>query len=414
MTPLTSKTHHPAEMPVNRPRPEAQDSQVAAPSVVSTGLAHALRTRLPRLEPRPTPSRTMRIAAPLLAACLTILVGYLLFRGVGADAGTAMRAFFIDPLSTRNGWSELLLKASPLCLIGLGLAFCYRANVWNIGAEGQMLMGGIAASGVAIYSGDTTRLILLPAMMVAGVSSGMLWAAIPAWLRTRFNTSEILVSLMLTYIAPQLMVYLVSGPWRDPQGMNFPLSEMFNSNALYPVFADDWHSAFWQGTRLNASVLVTLVAIPVVWAILKFSAMGYRLTVGGMAPAAARYAGFSAKGATWTALLVSGGLAGLAGMGEISGPIGQLQATWSPGYGFTAIIVVFLGRLNPFGIVFGSLLMALLYLGGESVQLSLQLPQALSSVFQGLLLFSLLACDVFVHYRLRRRTNPARNATMGS
>jgi simple sugar transport system permease protein len=356
----------------------------------------------------------MRIAAPLLAAFITLVLGYLLFRSAGADAGAAMQAFFIDPLANRNGWSELLLKASPLCLIGLGLAFCYRANVWNIGAEGQMLMGGIAASGVAIYGGDTPRMILLPAMMVAGVVSGMLWAAIPAWLRTRFNTSEILVSLMLTYIAPQLMVYLVSGPWRDPQGMNFPLSEMFNSNALYPVFSDDWHSTFWEGTRLNASVIVTLVAIPVVWAVLKFSAVGYRLSVGGMAPAAARYAGFSAKRATWAALLVSGGLAGLAGMGEISGPIGQLQATWSPGYGFTAIIVVFLGRLNPFGIVLGSLLMALLYLGGESVQLSLQLPQALSGVFQGLLLFSLLACDVFVHYRLRWRATTTHHAATGN
>lgn len=343
----------------------------------------------------------MRIAAPLLAACVTLLAGYLLFRSAGANASAAMHAFFIDPLANRNGWSELLLKASPLCLIGLGLAFCYRANVWNIGAEGQMLMGGIAASGVAIYGGDTSRMILLPAMMLAGVLSGMAWAAIPAWLRTRFNTSEILVSLMLTYIAPQWMVYLVSGPWRDPEGMNFPLSKMFDANALYPTFADDWHMAFWQGTRLNASVLLTLVAVPVAWAILKYSATGFRLSVGGMAPAAARYAGFSAKRATWTALLVSGGLAGLAGMGEIAGPIQQLQATWSPGYGFTAIIVVFLGRLNPFGIVLGSLLMALLYLGGESVQLSLQLPQAISGVFQGVLLFSLLACDVFVHYRVR-------------
>ncbi|MGF7189911.1 simple sugar transport system permease protein [Robbsia andropogonis] len=374
-----------------------------------------MKNWLPRLEPRPIPARTMRYGAPLVAAALTLLAGYLLFRTAGADAGAAMHAFFIEPLSNRNGWSELLLKASPLCLIGLGLAFCYRANVWNIGAEGQLLMGGIAASGVAIYGGDTPRMMLLPAMMTAGVLAGMFWAAIPAWLRTRFNTSEILVSLMLTYVAPQLMVYLVSGPWRDPQGMNFPLSEMFDVNALYPTFSGDWHLVFWQGTRLNASVLVTLIAIPVAWATLKFSAVGYRLRVGGMAPAAARYAGFSATRATWTALLVSGGLAGLAGMGEIAGPIGQLQATWSPGYGFTAIIVVFLGRLHPFGIVLGSMLMALLYLGGESIQLSMQLPQALSGVFQGLLLFCLLACDVLVHYRVRwRHAQAIRQAMPGT
>ena len=315
----------------------------------------------------------MQLAAPLLAALLTLAGGWLIFSLVGKDAGTAMAAFFIEPLSSIDGWAELFLKASPICLIGLSLALAYRANVWNIGAEGQMMLGG------------------------------MLWAAIPAFLRSRFNTSEILVSLMLTYVAPQLIIYLVSGPWRDPQGMNFPLSEMFGPSALYPVFYSDWHWAFWRGTRINASVFMTLAAIPLVWLFMKKSFAGYRMNVGGLAPQAARYAGFSERRTIWSALLISGALAGLAGMGEIAGPIGQLQSTWSPGYGFTAIIVVFVGRLHPLGIVLASLLMALLYLGGEAVQTSLQLPQALSGVFQGLLLFCLLGCDLFVNYRLRRR-----------
>lgn len=356
-----------------------------------------------RLEARTAPSRTVRIAVPLIAALLTLAIGFLIFGLVGRDPVQAMHAFFIEPLSTVNGWSELLLKASPLCLIALGLAAGYRANIWNIGAEGQMLLGGIAASGVAIYFDQSTGWWILFVMMLAGVLGGMAWAAIPAWLKSRFNTNEILTSLMLTYVATQLLIWLVSGPWRDPQGMNFPLSEMFSGDALYPTFGGDWRIHWLRGTRLNASIFLTLAVIPLVWLFMRRSFAGYRLSVGGLAPLAARYAGFSEKRTIWTSLLLSGGLAGLAGMGEIAGPIGQLQATWSPGYGFTAIIVAFVGRLHPFGIVLASLLMALLYLGGENVQTSLQLPQALSGVFQGLLLFCLLGADLFVNYRVRRR-----------
>jgi simple sugar transport system permease protein len=246
-------------------------------------------------------------------------------------------------------------------------------------------------------------------MMLGGVAGGMAWAAIPALLKSRFNTNEILTSLMLTYVATQLLIYLVSGPWRDPEGMNFPISAMFADDALFPRLYGDWHWAWLKGTRINASVFLTAIAIPLVWVFMRKSFAGYRMNVGGLAPLAARYAGFSDKKTIWTSLLLSGGLAGLAGMGEVAGPIGQLQAGWSPGYGFTAIIVVFVGRLHPVGIVLASLLMALLYLGGEAVQTSLQLPQALAGVFQGLLLFCLLGCDLFVNFRIKRRT-PAHHA----
>jgi simple sugar transport system permease protein len=359
-----------------------------------------------QLEARPAPSRIMQLAVPVVAALLTLAGGWLIFGLVGKDPSVAMAAFFIAPLSTLNGWAELLLKASPICLIALGLALGYRANIWNIGAEGQMLLGGIAASGVAIYFDQADGRWVLLLMMLAGIIGGMLWAAIPAFLRSRFNTSEILVSLMLTYVATQLLIYLVSGPWRDPQGMNFPISEMFGPPALYPTFYGDWHWTAWRGTRINASVFITLLTIPLVWLFMKKSFAGYRMSVGGLAPLAARYAGFSEGRTIWTSLLLSGALAGLAGMGEIAGPIGQLQSSWSPGYGFTAIIVAFVGRLHPVGIALASLLMALLYLGGEAVQTSLQLPQAISGVFQGLLLFCLLGCDLFVGYRLRRRAAP--------
>jgi simple sugar transport system permease protein len=214
---------------------------------------------------------------------------------------------------------------------------------------------------------------------------------------------------MLTYVATQLLIYLVSGPWRDPEGMNFPISAMFGDDALFPRLYGDWHWTWLKGTRINASVFLTAIAIPCVWLFMRKSFAGFRMNVGGLAPLAARYAGFSDKKTIWTSLLLSGGLAGLAGMGEVAGPIGQLQAGWSPGYGFTAIIVVFVGRLHPVGIVLASLLMALLYLGGEAVQTSLQLPQALAGVFQGLLLFCLLGCDLFVNFRIKRRT-PAHHA----
>jgi general nucleoside transport system permease protein len=357
-----------------------------------------------RLEARPTPSRAMQLAVPVVAAVATLVIGFLIFSVVGQDPLRAMHAFFIEPLSSVNGWSELFLKASPLCLIALGLAVGYRANVWNIGAEGQMLLGGIFAGGIAIHFGDASGWWTLPLMMIGGVIGGMVWAAIPALLKSRFNTNEILTSLMLTYVATQLLIYLVSGPWRDPEGMNFPISAMFVDDALFPRLYGDWHWTFLKGTRINASVFLTLIAIPCVWVFMRKSFAGFRMNVGGLAPLAARYAGFSDKKTIWTSLLLSGGLAGLAGMGEVAGPIGQLQAGWSPGYGFTAIIVVFVGRLHPVGIVLASLLMALLYLGGEAVQTSLQLPQALAGVFQGLLLFCLLGCDLFVNYRVKRRS----------
>ena len=356
-----------------------------------------------KLEARPQASKFWSYGSPLLALLITVIIGVILFVALGKDPVKGLQVFFWEPIRSPYALGELMVKATPLLLIALGLAVCFRTNVWNIGAEGQYVIGAVAAGGVALLADKSTGSWIVIAIMGAGVLGGMAWAAIPAWLKSRFNTNEILTSLMLTYVATQLLIWLVSGPWRDPQGMNFPLSEMFSGDALYPTFGGDWRIHWLRGTRLNASIFLTLAAIPLVWLFMRRSFAGFRLSVGGLAPLAARYAGFSEKRTIWTSLLLSGGLAGLAGMGEIAGPIGQLQASWSPGYGFTAIIVAFVGRLHPFGVVLASLLMALLYLGGENVQTSLQLPQALSGVFQGLLLFCLLGADLFVNYRVRRR-----------
>jgi len=352
-----------------------------------------------RLVPRPVPSRTNLFVAPLLAVVLTLIVGLALFAWLGQNPFNAFRVFFIEPVSDMNGVSELLLKASPLCLIALGLAIGFRAGIWNIGAEGQMYVGGIFATGLAIYFHDAGGAWLLPAMIVAGALGGMAWASITAFLRARFHANEILVSLMFTYVADLLVKYLVFGPWQDPQANNFPITVQFSDNALFPLLAQ-WGWSWFEGTRINASVFITLAAIPAAWLFMERSFLGFQLRVAGLAPGAARHAGYSGKKMIWLVLLIGGAAAGLAGVSEVAGPIGQLNDRWAPLYGFTAIIVAALGRMNAVGIVLSALLMALLYLGGEAVQISLQLPKAISQVFQGLLLMFLLGCDVLVNYRV--------------
>ena len=346
-----------------------------------------------KLEGRAEPSRLMGWLAPLFAAALTIVAGFVLFSALGRNPLQAFYTFFVHPVRDLNGVAELLLKASPLMLIGVGLACGYRANVWNIGAEGQLTLGAIFAGGVALYFYESESALVLPLMIVAGVVGGMLWAAIPALLRTRFNASEILTSLMLVYVASLLLSYLVHGPWRDPEGFNFPQSRQFTASALYPMLV--------EGTRLNASFLLSLAAVAAGYLFLNRSFLGFQMQVAGQADAAARYAGFSAHKMIWLGMLIGGACAGLAGVGEAAGPIGQLLPSVSPGYGFAAIIVAFVGRLQPLGILLASLLMSLLYLGGEAAQIGLNLPSAITGLFQGMLLFFLLGSDVFINYRLK-------------
>ncbi|MDJ0950521.1 MAG: ABC transporter permease [Alphaproteobacteria bacterium] len=335
----------------------------------------------------------MRYASPLIAAALTVFAGAILFAALGRDPVLALHTFFITPISDFNGLAELTLKATPLVLCGIGLSIGFRGNVWNIGAEGQFIMGAICSGGVALaFYGDEGPW-LLPLMMLAGILGGAGWGAIPALCRTRFNANEILVSLMLSYVALQVLGYLVHGPWRDPDGYNFPETRLFNEEALIPVLA--------EGTRLYASIFAALAAVGLGWLVMAYSFLGFRIKVVGQALAAARYAGFSPKGVVWTSFLVSGGLAGLAGFAEAAGPVGQLNATFPSGYGFAAIIVAFLGRLHPMGVLLAGLLLALTYLGGEALQADLNLPRAVTGVFQGMLLFFVLASDVLIRYRIR-------------
>ncbi len=346
-----------------------------------------------KLEARPQPSKLWSYASPVLALLVTVLIGVVLFVALGKDPISGLRMFFWEPLSSAYALGELTVKATPLLLIALGLAVCFRSNVWNIGAEGQYILGAIAASGVALLADTTTSRWIVVPILLAGILGGMFWAGITAWLRDRFHANEILVSLMLVYVAVQVLSFVVSGPWKDPQGYNFPQTQTFDLVTRIP--------RLFEGSRVSIGVFLALIGVAGIWIFLFRTRAGFSQQVGGLAPAAARYAGFSSRRALWVALLVSGGMAGLAGALEVAGPIGQLTSYVPAGYGFAAIIVAYVGRLHPVGMVFSAILMSMFYIGGELAQSRLGLPKSLTGVFQGLLLFSLLACDTLVNYRLK-------------
>jgi len=346
-----------------------------------------------KLEARPEASTFWSLASPVLALLLTVLVGVALFMALGKDPVRGLPMFFWEPIKSAYALGELMVKATPLLVIALGLGVCYRSNVWNIGAEGQFVMGAVAAGGVALLADNTTGRWIVVAIVLAGVLGGMAWAGLTALLRDRFNANEILVSLMLVYVADMVLSYLVYGPWKDPAGYNFPQSKTFAAVTQIP--------RLMTGSRVSVGLLLALAGVAVMWVFLFRTRAGFAQQVGGLAPAAARYAGFSSRKALWVALLVSGGAAGLAGALEVAGPIGQLTPFVPAGYGFAAIIVAYVGRLHPVGMVFSAVLMSMFYIGGELAQSRLGLPKSITGVFQGLLLFSLLACDTLVAYRLR-------------
>lgn len=348
------------------------------------------------LIPRAEPSRLMAWMSPLLAVVLTALCGVVMFMAVGKAPLDGLAVFFLEPINSLRGWSEVGVKVAPLLLVSVGLALCFRANIFNIGAEGQLVVGAIVAGAVILQLDNGTRggAFMITIALLAGALGGAFWAAIVAWLRDRYNANEILVSLMLVYVAELLLSYLVTGVMRDPDGFGFPQSRLFDDGFLLPS---------WPGTRLHLGLLIALVVAVAAWMFLSRMFAGFRLTVGGLAPMAARYAGFSSRRALWACMLISGALAGVAGACEIMGPIGQLTPSVSPGYGFAAIIVAFVGRLHPIGVIFASFVMALFYIGGELSQTRLGMPSAITGIFQGILLFSLLACDVLITKQLRWR-----------
>jgi general nucleoside transport system permease protein len=351
------------------------------------------------LQKRAQVSTLFSIVSPLLALALTLVVGGIMFWALGKSPTGALYTFFVEPLLDVWSLHELVIKAAPLILIAVGLAICYRSNNWNIGAEGQFTIGAITGSILPVLYPEWHSPMILPLMLVMGMIGGALYAGIPAFLKIRCNTNEILTSLMLVYIAQLFLDWLVRGPWRDPQGYNFPQTKSFQVEAVLPEVLDSG--------RAHMGIVFTLIAAVLLWFMMRFMLKGFQVSVLGQSARAGRFAGFSAKNMVWFSMLLSGALAGLAGISEVSGSIGHLQPTISPGYGFTAIIVAFLGRLNPLGIVASGFVLALTYLGGEAAQLSIGISDKVSRVFQGLILFFVLSCDTLIHYRIRLIFNPS-------
>lgn len=335
------------------------------------------------------------VLPPLLAVTMTVLASVLLLRAEGIDVTSALFDLYIAPVSSRFNFGEVLLKMTPLLLIAQALAIGFRARVWNIGGEGQLILGAIGASLLPIAFNDSQSALMLPAMMALGALFGLAWAGIAAFLRVRFNANEILVTLMLNSIALQLLYYLVLGPLRDPMGFNFPQSAPFPSAALLPTMI--------EGTRATYALFAGVLLSAAAWIFMSRTQAGFRLRVGGLAPAAADYAGFRKSQAIWLSLLLGGAAAGLAGTFEVAGPLGQLQRNVTPGYGFAAIIVAFLGGLSPIGIFFSAFFMAVVYVGGDIMQATSGVSRNVTVVLQGVLLVSYMAALVCVTHQLRWR-----------
>lgn len=352
-----------------------------------------------RLEPRPAASPAWAVATPVLAVVATILAGGVLFAVMGFDPVAAIRTIFWDPLfGAASGYSrpQLLVKAGPLILIACGLAVGFRAGIWNIGAEGQFIIGGICGAAVALAAYPAEGIWIFPAMIAAGAAGGWAWGMIPAVLRNRFGASEILVSLMLVYVAEKVAAWMAFGPMKNPEGFGFPGSRNLQQ---YPPAANP---ELIGGTGLHWGVIAAALAVLGTWVLMSRHIRGFHVRVAGEAPRAARFAGVVPERLVAFCLGLSGALAGLAGLFEVAGPAGQITDGFGTGYGFTAIIVAFLGRLHPVGILLAGLLLALTYIGGELAQLSLNLPAATVQVFQGMLLFFLLGFDLLTRYRPRR------------
>jgi ABC-type uncharacterized transport system permease subunit len=347
-----------------------------------------------RLIPRVENSNTMILLSPILALTLTAITAYFIFVSILVDiqVSSVFYTLFLEPLIDSYYLSEILVKAAPLMIIALGLSIGFKAGVWNIGAEGQYVIGGIAGSAVGLYFYDVEGFWIIPLMAIAGILGGMFYASIAAFLKTRYQVNEILVTLMLTYVAVLFLSAMLQGPLRNPSGFNFPESRIFHDSALLPII--------WEGTRVHVGFIVAIILSIVAWFGIKRHILGMQIKITGSAPRAAKFAGFDDNKTVWYALLISGGLAGLAGVFEAAGPAGQLTPGLPQFYGFTAIIVAFLARLHPIGIIFSALLIALTYVGGENVQIDYDLPKSITQIFQGMLLFYFLACDILIKYKV--------------
>ncbi len=352
-----------------------------------------------QFEKRREPSRLMQVLTPVGAVLLTMVLGAIMFEALGFDGSRAIRETFFTPIIASYKWVDVATKAAPLIIIGLGLSLGNRAKVWNIGAEGQYIVGALTGAAIAFALPNAPSLVIIPLMMACGMLGGAIWAAIPALLRTRYRVNEVLSSLMLVYVALQILNYLIGGPWKDPNGHNFPQTAPFTAAQQLP------HTL--GSTPFPPGLAVAAVLTIVFWVVLTRSVYGFSVRAVGAAPDAARYAGFSAEGTVWSTMIIGGAMAGLAGILEASSQLGQINLGFPSGYGFTAIIVSFLGRLNPIGVFLAGVMLAITYVGGQVAQTAVHVPEATAGIFQAMMLFLILASDVLVRYRIRIRRQPS-------
>ncbi len=346
-----------------------------------------------KLEKRPEPSTLMLFVTPVASVLLTMFIGMIVFDLLGINGFRAVIDIFLTPLLASYKWQDVAVKAAPLIIIALGLSVGNRAQVWNIGAEGQYIIGALCAAGVGIAAGTAGGPLVVLVMIVAGIIGGMAWAWIPAVLRTRYGVNEILTSLMLVYVAFQVLAYLVGGPWKDPNGRNFPATAPLQPSQELPIL--------FPGSTVHLGVLIALILPFVFWLLMSRSVFGFQIRVVGSAPHAARYGGFDTKRTIILALLISGAMAGLAGALEFTGALGTINLGFPSNYGFTAIIVSFLGRLNPIGCLIAGIVLAVTYVGGQVAQTTVHIPNATAGIFQAMMLFFILASDILVRYRVR-------------
>ncbi len=345
-----------------------------------------------RIEKVPVVSRRATALVSILSLLLALVFGGIVLALAGENPLIVYQAMLAGSLGDLNGVSETLVKTTPLLLAGLGVAVAFRMQLWNIGAEGQLYLGAIFATGTALFLIPAAPgWVMVPAMIVAAMIGGGLWGLIPGALRAQFGASEIITSLMLNYVAILFSEYLVHGPWRDPQAFGFPGTPSLPDAAWLPN---------WGTTRVHLGLLFGLAAAGLLWIMLRRTRWGYEIGVMGENPRAALYAGMPTKRTILLVMALSGALAGLAGMSEVAGIGHQLQRNLSPGYGYAAIIVAWLARLHPFGAVLVAFLLAALTVGGDRLQMSLGLPAAIAPMLQGTILFFLLGGDVLTRYRL--------------
>jgi len=344
-------------------------------------------------EKRKSISRTALFVVPAASFMVSLILTGLVLFIFRTNPFTTFAAMFQGAFGSANGFSETLVKAIPLMLTGLGVALAFKLKFWNIGAEGQLMLGGIAAAWVALFqSAGLPPSLVLPACLIVGCVGGALWASIPAFLKTRLNVDETLVTLMLNYVAILFAEYLYYGPWRDPKGYGFPGSAPFPEAAWLPRLLG----------RAHIGIYFALVLAVILWIVIKRTRWGFELTIIGASPKAARYQGIAVKRNIFLAVILSGAFCGLAGACEVTGISHRLQQGLNLGYGFTAIIIAWMSQLNPIAIPFVGLLMGGIHVGRDQVQLMMGLPSAMGTVMQGLILFPMLAGSLFTEYRIKR------------